>query len=205
MARSARSRIVVVVPDPGARSSMEGHMKLRKRFGWRGIAGIVSALAVTFAVLIGSAASASAAGTKPAALPDWDLVGITMGSGPMKLDAYDYPAMDYRVVLRPNQNNDTQRWMVYRMASGNYRIYQLGTFRYLDAYDYPQAGWLAVTRPYQANQTQEWRLEAYGGGFYGIVQVSTGRYLQGSFEGDFQVTTQPWNGSNLQVFRFVSP
>jgi hypothetical protein len=180
-------------------------MKVRTRFGWRGLATVMSALALTVAVLLGSGASASAAGTKPAALPEYDLVAITMGSGPFKLDAYDYPGMDYRVVLRPNQNNDTQRWMVYRVASGNYRIYQLATFQYLDAYDYPQAGWLAVTRPYQGNCTQEWRLHAYGGGFYGLQQVCTGRYLQGSFEGDFQVTTQPWNGSNLQVFRFVNP
>src|SRR5687767_1556026 len=112
MARMRRSPIVVVVLDRGTRSILEGHMKIRTRFGWRGLATVVSALALTFAVLIGSGASASAAGTKPTALPEYDLVGITMGSGPFMLDAYDYPAMDYRVVLRPPQNNDTQRWMV---------------------------------------------------------------------------------------------
>jgi len=176
-------------------------MKLRIR-GWHGLATVVSALALTLAVLVGSGASASAA-TSKAALEAPELVGITMGSGPLRLDAYDYAGMDYLVVLRPIQNNNTQRWMLVNVGVGKYRIYQLSTGQYLDAYDYPQAGWRAVTRPYQNNNTQVWQLVPYGGGFYSFIQVSTGRYLQGSFVGDMQVTTQQWNGSNEQVWRLV--
>ena len=168
-------------------------MRTLKRLGIRGL--------VLLAV---AAAVATIAGTPASAAPS-ERVRITLGSGPLMLDAYDYPAADFRVVLRPYQANFTQEWIVANVGPSLYTIQQRSTGQYLDAYDWAAAGWLAVTRPWQGNNTQVWRKYNWGGGFVSWQQVSTGRCLTASIDGDMQFTTQPCDWSNYQVFRIVDP
>ena len=155
-------------------------------------------IAVTAAVATGVTAPANAA------VPS-ERVAIVLGSGPLHLDAYDYAAADFRVVLRPYQGNFTQEWIVANVGPSLYTIQQRSTGRYLDAYDWAAAGWLAVTRPWQGNDTQVWRKYDWGGGFVSWQQKSTGRCLTASIVGDMQFTTQPCDWNNYQTFRIVDP
>lgn len=171
-------------------------MKTLQRLGMRGLA----LLAVAAAVVSSAGAPASAATAASS-----ERVRITLGSGPMMLDAYDYPGMDFRVVLRRYQANFTQEWIVANVGAGLYTIQQRSTGQYLDAYDWAAAGWLAVTRPWQGNDTQVWRKYDWGGGFVSWQQKSTGRCLTASIVGDMQFTTQPCDWNNYQTFRIVDP
>jgi hypothetical protein len=186
---------LVVVPGAGAIDTRRTvHVKTFKKLGLRGLA----LLAVAAAVVSVSASAANAAAPS-------ERVRIVLGSGPLNLDAYDYPAADFRAVLRPYQANFTQEWIITTVGTGLYTIQQRSTGQYLDAYDWAAAGWLAVTRPWQGNDTQVWRMYAWGGGFVSWQQKSTGRCLTGSVAGDMQLTTQPCDWNNYQTFRVVSP
>lgn len=170
------------------------------------IKGLLGA-AVATVLLVGAALPASAATGRGAhaksVYEPERTVTITLGSGPMLLDAYDYAGMDFRTVIRPSQNNATQWWGLTKVGPDLYRITQLATNQYLDAYDYDGSDYASVTRPFQNNNTQLWRVYDYGGGFATIQQVSTGRFLEGRVFGDMRVVTRPYSGSNAQTWRII--
>ncbi|WP_432992237.1 RICIN domain-containing protein [Dactylosporangium sp. CA-233914] len=133
------------------------------------------------------------------------LVIISQGGGPLLLDAHEISSMDFQVVTRPPQNDNTQKWWLTNVGGGLYTLVQASSGRYLDAHEIAELDYRVVTRPQQNNDTQLWRLQDYGGAFYTIQQASSGRYLDAyqSPAQDFRAVTRPWSGANSQVWRIV--
>jgi hypothetical protein len=73
------------------------------------------------------------------------------------LDAYESSGNDYRVVLRNEQGDATQRW-VPEMSCESFHLFQESSGRYLDAYTGSQM-FRAVTRSFQTDGTQSWTVE----------------------------------------------
>jgi len=75
------------------------------------------------------------------------------------LDAYT-SSLDNKVVVRGQQNDNSQLWSVYPDAplSDAYRMVQVSTGRFLDAYTNMPGGGTgrAVTRTHQLDDTQRW-------------------------------------------------
>jgi hypothetical protein len=133
-------------------------------------------------------------------------VTIVQAVGPRFLDAHEIPQLDFNVVTRSFQNNNTQRWILIPGQGNLHRIQQLSSGRFLDAHEIQSLDYRVVTRPRQENNTQLWRLVDFGGAFFTIQQVSSGRFLEAylSTEKDFQAITRPERlGDNVQVWRIV--
>jgi hypothetical protein len=113
------------------------------------------------------------------------------GGGLRFLDAHEIPQLDFNVVTRQFQNNNTQQWLLTNVGGIVYTIQQVSNGRFLDAHEIPSLNFRVVTRPQQNNDTQRWRLFDFGGGFFEIQQVSSGRFLKATLVGDFQVVTGP--------------
>jgi hypothetical protein len=113
------------------------------------------------------------------------------GGGLRFLDAHEIPQLDFNVVTRPFQNNNTQHWRLTNVGGNDHTIQQVSNGRFLDAHEISSLNFRVVTRPQQNNNTQRWRLLGFGGGFFQIQQVSSGRFLKATLDGDFQVVTGP--------------
>lgn len=123
------------------------------------------------------------------------------GGGIRFLDAHEIQQLDFNVVTRPFQNNNTQHWRLTNVGGNVHTIVQVSSGRFLDAHEIQSLNFRVVTRPQQNNATQRWRLTSFGGGFFTIQQVSSGRFLAATLDGDFQVVTQPTSSSNQQTWR----
>lgn len=132
-------------------------------------------------------------GTNETIFKSTDLFSIQQKSNNRYVDAYDYEGTDYDVVSRPNQSNNTQRWVFTKVGYSTYTIQQKSTGRYLDAYDYNGTDYKVVLRPYQGNDTQKWVIVGESHNSYTIQQKSTGRYLDAHeySEKDFSLVTRP--------------
>jgi len=113
------------------------------------------------------------------------------GGGLRFLDAHEIPQLDFNVVTRSFQNNNTQHWRLTNLGGNVHTIQQVSNDRFLDAHEIPSLNFRVVTRLQQNNDTQRWRLLGFGGGFFEIQQVSSGRFLKATLDGDFQVVTGP--------------
>jgi hypothetical protein len=70
------------------------------------------------------------------------------------LDAHEISSLKFRVVTRPQQNNDTQRWRLLDFGGGFFQIQQVSNGRFLEAtFD---GDFQVVTGPADNNQTN-WR------------------------------------------------
>jgi Ricin-type beta-trefoil lectin domain-like len=113
------------------------------------------------------------------------------GGGLRFLDAHEISQLDFNVVTRTFQNNNTQHWKLTNVGGNVHTIQQVSNGRFLDAHEISSLHFRVVTRPKQNNDTQRWRLFGFGGGFFQIQQVSSGRFLKATLDGDFQVVTGP--------------
>ena len=127
------------------------------------------------------------------------------GGGLRFLDAHEIPQLDFNVVTRSYQNNNTQHWRLTKVGGNVHTIVQVSSGRFLDAHEIASLNFRVVTRPQQNNDTQRWRLFDFGGGFFTIQQVSSGRFLEATLDGDFQVVTRPASGSDQQTWRRGRP
>jgi len=142
------------------------------------------------------------------------------GGGIRFLDAHEISQLDFNVVTRPFQNNNTQHWRLTNVSGNVHTIQHVSNSRFLDAHEISSLNFRVVTRKEQnepGNTTQHWRLLDFGGGFFAIQQVSSGRFLEATLDlelpaGDplrFQVvlsnppSDQPTN--NQQVWRLGDP
>ena len=68
--------------------------------------------------------------------------------------------LDYRVVTRPQQNNNTQLWHLQPLGGDYYTIQQVSSGRYLDHSYYSSSAqdFRAVTRPANDTGSQQWRI-----------------------------------------------
>jgi hypothetical protein len=178
----------------------EGTLSRRRMLGLAG--GALAGVLLTPLSLSGGEASANQ--VSPSLKTPAGTYYIRQRSNGRFLDAYDY-GVDYRVVTRTFQNDDTQRWLFDRYQSGTvtyYRIRQKSTGRYLDAYT-SSNDYAVVTRTFQNDDTQRWLLTQYQSGtatYYRIRQKSTGRYLDAhEYSGaDYAVVTRTFQDNDTQ-------
>jgi hypothetical protein len=133
------------------------------------------------------------------------VVTIQHAAGVQFLDAHEIQELDFNVVTRQFQNNNTQQWVLTDVGGGR-TIMQVSSGWFLDAHEIESLDFRVVTRPQQNNNTQVWRLIDFGGAFFTIQQVSSGRFLEAYINDamDFQAVTRPERlGDNLQVWRIV--
>ena len=113
------------------------------------------------------------------------------GNGLLFLDAHEIPELDFNVVTRGFQNNNTQHWRLTNVGGNVHTIQQVSNNRFLDAHEIASLNFRVVTRPQQNNDTQLWRILEFGGGFCEIQQVSSGRFLKATVAPGLQVVTGP--------------
>lgn len=113
------------------------------------------------------------------------------------LDAYQ-SSHDFRVTLRDEQNNDTQKWNLTPVGS-LCTLQQLSSNRFLDAYDSGH-DYEAITRTDQNNDSQRWVIISSTGDSHTVRQLNTGRFLDayGSAANDFTATTRPAQHNDTQ-------
>ena len=110
------------------------------------------------------------------------------------LDSHEIEERDFNVVLRPRQDNDSQRWIMTRAEEGYRRIQQVSSGRFLDAHEYSGKDFRVVTRPRQDNRTQLWSMSVIDAHNRFILrQISSQRFLDAyvSESQDYQVVTRP--------------
>lgn len=72
------------------------------------------------------------------------------------VDAHENSKNNYRLVTRPAQENDTQRWILTLQGDNVYTIQQQSSGRYVDAYENSDNDYRLITRQRQNNYTQQW-------------------------------------------------
>jgi hypothetical protein len=139
------------------------------------------------------------------AAPQTNLVTFQQVSSGRFMDAHEIDGEDFRLVTRPQQNDDTQRWRITQVGTGIFTIQQLSNGRHVDAHEIEGEDFRVVTRPQQNNDTQYWRISALGGGIYTIQQVSSGRFADAHeiAEQDFRMVTRPQQDDTTQQWRVV--
>jgi len=128
------------------------------------------------------------------------------GGGLRFLDAHEIPQLDFNVVTRSFQNNNTQHWRLTNLGGNVHTIQQVSNNRFLDAHEISSFSFRVVTRKEQRfDNSQRWILLDFGGNFFTIQQVSSGRFLEATLDGDFQVVTRAAPDSNQTVWRLGTP
>jgi hypothetical protein len=90
---------------------------------------------------------------------DGGLYTIMQVSSGRFLDAHEIESLDFRVVTRPRQNNNTQLWRLIDFGGAFFTIQQASSGRLLEAYTTDTMGFQAVTRPERpGNNAQLWRI-----------------------------------------------
>ena len=76
------------------------------------------------------------------------IVTIVQQASGRFLDAHEIPSLDFRVVTRPRQENNTQLWHFNIISSGQgFTLRQASSGRFLDAYLSETKDFQVVTRP----------------------------------------------------------
>jgi hypothetical protein len=115
------------------------------------------------------------------------------------VDAHESADQDFRLVTRPAQNNDTQRWLLGEVGANIFTIRQRSNGRFVDAHESADQDFRLVTRPAQNNDTQRWIFSPVGG-VYTIRQRSNLRYVDAheSADQDFRLVTRPAQNNDTQ-------
>ena len=177
-----------------------------KRFALKATA--LAMLPIALSVPTQAQASTTDKGATPSAQAP-RIVRIQLPVGPNAfLDAHEtgVNGLDFSVVTRGHQSNNTQRWLVSDAGGGAVTLQQVSSLRYLDAHETGVNGldFRVVTRPAQSNDTQRWKIINWGGGFFSLQQVSSGRFMEAKTFVNSQVVTRPETGNDMQVWRMGS-
>ena len=115
------------------------------------------------------------------------------------VDAHEIAGQDFRLVTRPAQNNDTQRWDLAPVGAV-YAIRQKSNGRFVDAHDSAANDFRLVSRTAQDNASQRWVVMAVGGGSSTIQQLSSLRFVDAhEIAGeDFRLVTRPAQNNDTQ-------
>ncbi len=123
------------------------------------------------------------------------------------VDAHEHAGEDFRVVTRPAQGNDTQRWMLAPVGAV-FTMQQASNGRYVDAHDHSGQDFRLVTRDAQFNDSQRWVFLPVPDqlGAYTIQQLSNGRYVDAHEHvgQDFRLVTRDAQVNDTQRW-FVVP
>jgi hypothetical protein len=182
-------------------------MNTRKRLAHRWLAALAVTLGITGALLVGSSMAAATASVQDRAAPasaapsELTVHRITLGSGPLRLDAFETaPLPGFWAFTGVSEENNSQRWVFVPQDDGYYSIHQLSTGRSLDT------GYLnyVTTTLFAGKPSQQWRVHDLGGGFATFEQKGSGLYLQSTATATSNfVFAMPWNGTSAQVWRLV--
>jgi hypothetical protein len=131
----------------------------------------------------------------PAGIPRGVVTIRQAGTGRM-LDAHEVETEDFRLVTRPDQDNDTQRWILDPVGTV-YVIRHKTSGRFLDAYQSGFEGntdFRVMTRdPGRDDDSQRWIVVPAGDGSVTIRQLSTNRFIDAHeiAAEDFAAVTRP--------------
>merc|ERR1719343_987363 len=114
------------------------------------------------------------------------------------MDAY-VDSGDYSVVTRTAQGDDSQKWVITSLGSGEYTVQQKMNMRYMDAY-VDSGDYSVVTRPTQGDDSQKWVItqEALPAGTYIFQQKINMRYMDAHESSDYSVVTRTAQGDDSQ-------
>jgi hypothetical protein len=162
-----------------------------------GMKSVLGGLVLALVIAVPSVSSAP--------VPQTNVVTFQQVSSGRFMDAHEIAGEDYRLVTRPKQSDDTQRWRITQVGAGIFTIQQLSNGRHVGAYEAEGEDFRMVTRPQTNNSTQYWRITALGAGIHTIQQVSSGRFADAHeiAEKDFSMVTRPQQGDNTQQWRIV--
>ena len=117
------------------------------------------------------------------------------------VDAHEHAGEDFRLVTRPAQNNDTQRWEVTPVGLVC-TIQQRSNGRFVDAHEHAGQDFRLVTRTAQNNDTQRWVVTPIPGHLvtYTIQQLSNGRFVDAHEHAgqDFRLVTRTAQNNDTQ-------
>ena len=169
----------------------------RQCFRAAGLKSVLGGLVLAFVIAVPLASSAQ--------VPQTNLVTFQQVSSGRFMDAHEIAGEDYRLVTRPQQNDDTQRWRITQVGPGIFTIQQLSNGRHVDAHEIAGEDFRMVTRGQKNNDEQYWRITALGGGIHTLQQVSSGRFADAHeiAEQDFRMVTRPRQSDNTQQWRIV--
>jgi hypothetical protein len=121
------------------------------------------------------------------------------------LDAHEIAGEDFRLVTRPAQNNDTQRWEVASVGKV-FSIRQKSNGRFVDAHDNAANDFRLVTRPPQNNASQLWVEMPVGDGSSTLRQLSSLRFMDAhEIAGeDFRLVTRSAQNNDTQRWILTS-
>lgn len=135
----------------------------------------------------------------PAGIPTPGTYTIRQKSSNRFLDAHEIADKDFRLVTRPAQNNNTQRWELSSVGAV-YAIRQKINGRFLDAHDSAANDFRLVTRTAQNDASQRWIVIPVGDGSSTLRQLNNLRFMDAhEIEGeDFRLVTRPAQNNNTQ-------
>jgi hypothetical protein len=135
----------------------------------------------------------------PASLLERGVYTVRQKSTGRFMDAHEIQEKDFRLVTRPPQNNDTQRWEMAPVGAV-YLIRQRSSGRFLDAHDGAGQDFRLVTRPAQNDASQRWVVMPAGDGTSTIRQLSNLRFADAhEIAGeDFRLVTRPAQNNDTQ-------
>lgn len=140
----------------------------------------------------------------PTAVPDDGTYVVRQRSSDRLLDAHEIASNDFRLVTRPAQDNDTQRWILTQVGTV-FVIRQKSSGRFLDAHPESASDFRVVTRPLQTDATQKWISTPDVAGSVRLRQLSTRRFLDAhEIESkDFALVTRPFQDNDTQRWTLV--
>ena len=124
---------------------------------------------------------------------------IRQKSNGRSLDAHEIADKDFRLVTRPEQNNDTQRWQ-FQPVGAVYAVRQKSSGRFLDAHEDAANDFGLVTRPDQNNASQRWVVLPSSAGSSTMRQLSNGRFVDAHevADKDFRLVTRTAQNNDTQ-------
>ena len=135
------------------------------------------------------------------------LYTIQQRSNDRFVDAHEHAGEDFRLVTRPAQGNDTQRWEVETIGLVC-TIQQLSNGRFVDAHEHAGEDFRLVTRTAQNNDTQRWVITPVPGRLvtYTIQQLSSGRFVDAHEHAgqDFRLVTRTAQNNDTQRWMLSS-
>jgi hypothetical protein len=135
----------------------------------------------------------------PANVLDAGTYTIRQKSSGRFLDAHEAADNDFRLVTRPAQGNDSQRWELTPVGAVHV-IRQKSSGRFLDAHEVADKDFRLVTRTAQSDATQRWVVLPVGDGTFTVQQLSNGRFVDAHeiAEQDFAMVTRPAQNNATQ-------
>ena len=140
----------------------------------------------------------------PSAILTPGTVTIRQQSTGRFLDAHEIADKDFQLVTRPEQGNNTQRWVLAQVGTV-VMIRQKSSGRFLDAFETRNNDFRLVTRDPNVSEAQRWIVMHGTDGTVTIRQLSSNRFVDAHQipERDFAVVTRAAQNNDTQRWVFA--